>query len=374
MGDSSENQCHTCMMKLSPEITPSPLHLLLPIQLSSFQQAFNSHIHYLRECIRFDSQFIDKFDPPISTTVASSIESNTGIGGHAGRKSKRSDRVSTCDGQGDSVRKAWSKKVASPEVDRNKVRPTQFLALPLVSPTQFNSVKNNHPTLCAKIGTFQNVLLAQGRPNPQSRPIGGLDKYIVINPRRLNLTLGMMALEDDNSDPSPSTPTKKTPQNALALLASLRPYISDILNGDEGEKLTLNEMGWFPEGRGTARLRSPKSLNKKDVSSKHDHPKFVFFSLVFHKTSTQDGGVFQLHYTILNTSYREPQNFRLGLDIEDVLVSDAMRKLLAGNASEMLVNAGNVKVDSLGTYNVREVQLWVMGSHGPDNEYYSGSL
>jgi activating signal cointegrator complex subunit 1 len=50
-------------------------------------------------------------------------------------------------------------------------------------------------------------------------------------------------------------------------------------------------------------------------------------------------------------------------------VNDAIRKLLAGDASETLANAGKVKVDSLGTYDVREVQLWVMGSHGPDNEY-----
>ena len=48
-----------------------------------------------------------------------------------------------------------------------------------------------------------------------------------------------------------------------------------------------------------------------------------------------------------------------------------MREILRGNASETLANAGKVEVDSLGTYDVREVQLWVMGSHGPDNEYVS---
>ena len=66
-----------------------------------------------------------------------------------------------------------------------------------------------------------------------------------------------MALEADDSDPSPSTsastPTKKTPQTALALLASLRPHILAILNGDESVKVTLNEMGWFPEGRGNGK-------------------------------------------------------------------------------------------------------------------------
>lgn len=296
--------------------------------------------------------------------MASSIESNAGGGGRAGRKSKRSDRVSTRDGQGDGVRKAWPKKVASPKVDGNKIRPTHFLALPL----------NNHPTLRAKIGTFQNALLAQGRPNPQvpgpSTRIGGLDKSIVIDPRRLHLTLGVMALEADNSDPSPSTtPTKKTPQTALALLASLRPHILDILNGDEGVKVTLNEMGWFPEGgKGKNVLFfGPGSVEDQKLWAVSDliHQKFKLEGYI---TDTRP---LKLHCTILNTSHRKPRNFRLGLDIEDVLVSDAMRKLSAGDASETLANAGNVKVDSLGTYDVREVQLWVMGSHGPDNEYVS---
>ncbi|KIK05289.1 hypothetical protein K443DRAFT_91599 [Laccaria amethystina LaAM-08-1] len=309
----------------------------------------------------------------ISTTVASSIQSNTGVGGRAGRKSKRSERLSTRDGQGDGVRRAWPKKVASPQVDRNKIRPTHFLALPL----------NNHPTLRAKIGTFQNALLAEGHPNPgtsqvrrSSTPIGGLDKSIVIDPRRLHLTLGVMALEADDSDPRPSAstsiPTKKTPQTALALLASLRPHILNILNRDESVKVTLNEMGWFPEGRGNGQGKNVLFIGPGSVEGQ----KLWAVSDLIHQRFKQEGYItetrpLKLHCTILNTSHRKPRNFRLGLDIEDVLASDAMRKLLAGTASETLANAGKVKVDSLGTYDVREVQLWVMGSHGPDNEYVS---
>ena len=40
--------------------------------------------------------------------------------------------------------------------------------------------------------------------------------------------------------------------------------------------------------------------------------------------------------------------------------SNVMRKLMAGDASETPANAGKVKVDYLGTYDVREVQLWVI--------------
>ena len=40
--------------------------------------------------------------------------------------------------------------------------------------------------------------------------------------------------------------------------------------------------------------------------------------------------------------------------------SNVMRKLIAGGASETPADAGKVKVDYLGRYDVREVQLWVI--------------
>ena len=78
----------------------------------------------LAKGITVQSSYVVHTRSSISTTVASSIESITGVGGRAGRKSKRSDRLSTRDGQGDGARKAWPKKVASPQVDRSKIRPT----------------------------------------------------------------------------------------------------------------------------------------------------------------------------------------------------------------------------------------------------------
>ena len=152
-------------------------------------------------------------------------------------------------------------------------------------------MKNNHPSLRAKIGTFQNALLAQGRPNPvtsqvpgPSAPIGGLDQSIVIDPRRLHLTLGVMALEADDSDlsQSTSTPTKKTPRTALALLASLRPHILNILNGDKSVKVTLDEMGWFPEGRGKGKGKNVLFFGPGSVE---DQKLWAVSSKCFHFTA-----------------------------------------------------------------------------------------
>jgi activating signal cointegrator complex subunit 1 len=53
----------------------------------------------------------------------------------------------------------------------------------------------------------------------------GLDSSVVIAPRRLHITLGVMALED------PLASSNKTLANALALLSTLRPRVMEILNG-----------------------------------------------------------------------------------------------------------------------------------------------
>lgn len=65
----------------------------------------------------------------------------------------------------------------------------------------------------------------------------GLDSSIVIDPVRMHMTLGVMALEVD--DVGTSSRRGKTPASALALLASLSPQISQILNGDKGVKVPL---------------------------------------------------------------------------------------------------------------------------------------
>lgn len=64
--------------------------------------------------------------------------------------------------------------------------------------------------------------------------IPGLDASIVIAPRRLHLTLGVMSLTDDaavGADPGAGAARPKTVDAALALLRELRPRVLEMLGG-----------------------------------------------------------------------------------------------------------------------------------------------
>lgn len=70
----------------------------------------------------------------------------------------------------------------------------------------------------------------------------GLDSTIVIDPVRMHMTLGVMALEpeDEIAVAGTSSQPRKTVSTALALLASLSPRISRILDGERGVKVPLD--------------------------------------------------------------------------------------------------------------------------------------
>ncbi|KAF8800111.1 hypothetical protein BYT27DRAFT_7263259 [Phlegmacium glaucopus] len=187
---------------------------------------------------------------------------------------------------------------ASSPRETTRLRPTHFLALPL----------NNHSSLMAQIDAFQKGLFsntdglqndnfasksisspARGKGSKvTSSLVGGLDSSILIDPRRLHMTLGVMTLEQDDgsvpmeepetivpissstimhttenlqspasqlvsSDPlshsqpisSPALPPtldRKTVSTALYLLNSLKPRISEILDTDKGVKIPLEVM------------------------------------------------------------------------------------------------------------------------------------
>ena len=86
----------------------------------------------------------------------------------------------------------------------------------------------------------------------KSSLVEGLDSSLLIDPRRLHMTLGVMSLErdDDSVVPTeaPETTTaqghlpKKTVSSALYLLHSLKPRISEILQSDKGIKVPLEIM------------------------------------------------------------------------------------------------------------------------------------
>ena len=91
--------------------------------------------------------------------------------------------------------------------------------------------QGHHAGLRRRISGFTNGLL-------ESDPaIPGLDETIIINPRRLHFTLGVMSLDsNDDSGTSGDGTRPKTLESAARLLDELRPGIMKIL---EGEKLSV---------------------------------------------------------------------------------------------------------------------------------------
>ncbi|KAK7682304.1 hypothetical protein QCA50_014507 [Cerrena zonata] len=96
-----------------------------------------------------------------------------------------------------------------------KPRLTHFLALPI----------GHHAGLRRRISAFTDALL---RTDPA---IPGLDETIVINPRRLHLTLGVMSLDLDGTTSHGTRP--KTLDTAAQLLNELKPQVMKMLAGEK---------------------------------------------------------------------------------------------------------------------------------------------
>ena len=124
---------------------------------------------------------------------------------------------------------------------------------------------------------------AKGNPAVSSL-IDGLDTSIIIDPRRLHLTLGVMSLEPvdqslttldsqrstqaSNSD-TPPVALKKTVETALELLASLQPRIAEILEGSAGVKVLLDQLDVLK----TQKIQSQRSPDKGAQPAEEGPPK-----------------------------------------------------------------------------------------------------
>ena len=105
--------------------------------------------------------------------------------------------------------------------------------------------QGHHAELRDRMSAFTRSLL----DTPPAIP--GLDESIVISPRRLHITLGVMSLADADSSPRPQSARRapadaaqgqasgskpevapKTVDDALRLLAELKPRIKDLLAGE----------------------------------------------------------------------------------------------------------------------------------------------
>jgi hypothetical protein len=96
------------------------------------------------------------------------------------------------------------------------------------------------------MGGFTTALLDQG-----TGAVRGLDESVIIPPRRLHLTLGVMSLspDDDARATTADTDRVKTPAEAVALLSGLRPRIMDIL-GSRKLRVRLERMEVMKPERG----------------------------------------------------------------------------------------------------------------------------
>ncbi|KAF9522296.1 hypothetical protein CPB83DRAFT_864682 [Crepidotus variabilis] len=236
-----------------------------------------------------------------------------------------------------------------------KPRPTHFLALPL----------HNHLELRSRVAAFQEVLFGTETPvsdNIQSNGhasdqkskirhssiVDGLDSSIVIDPVRMHMTLGVIALEPEGVDVPAGTTreesslekiphSKKTVSTALALLNSLKPRIRQILDDHLVVKVPLEVLDILK----AERLRhKPEASNGEDReqegtqenkigagvlflgprtslgSQESDEERIKLFAVcdLVHKAFKQAGYLtdtrpLKLHCTILNASHRRPRRW-----------------------------------------------------------------
>ncbi|KAL1699328.1 hypothetical protein EV121DRAFT_216447, partial [Schizophyllum commune] len=237
------------------------------------------------------------------------------------------------------------------------------------------------PTLRARLTAFGDALLAA------SPPIAGLDRSIVIDPRRVHLTLGVMRLEKEDAaasayskDAAASAPSrdaaasassmdanadppKKTISTALALLRSLAPQLAAL----GPARVDLERLGVLKTQKGG---REANVLWVGPMEA--DESSLYAIADLVHQTFRREGYVLEtrplkLHVTLLNTTHRKKPRRRLAFSYIDVLHAH----LASSTAHPTFPVPRHPIRISLGSYEVHAVHLCEMGSHGPDNEYVS---
>ncbi|KAJ6594810.1 kinase A anchor protein [Mycena capillaripes] len=255
----------------------------------------------------------------------------------------------------------------------NQVRPTHFLSLPL----------GHHPELRDRIKEFHQKLLPAG---DAATVIEGLDKSILVDPRRLHFTIGIMALT--SADP-PKSDTPETSQRtvweAIALLQSLGPEIDAITR--EPVLLTLDKMGVLKTQR---RQAGVLYVGPSDETSEDTLKVARIFDLVGRRFQQEgfiekDARPAVVHCTLINASHRKPRRIprtfsyreifdHASVDANPSIIPEIALAQSQSEGSKPLVppqpEDKTIRVD-FGTWAVSEIQLCKMGSHGPDNEYIS---
>ncbi|TFK48877.1 hypothetical protein OE88DRAFT_1633955, partial [Heliocybe sulcata] len=219
--------------------------------------------------------------------------------------------------------------------------------------------QGHHARLRESMSAFTQALLS-GSP-----PITGLDRSIIINPRRFHLTLGVMSLGRSSEDVAA----------ALALLSELRPRILGILAGEK-LRVELKAMDIMKPDRGDPERAHVMWMGPRNNGS---GTKLREVCLLVQRAFLDAGLLvvehrdLKLHCTVINTVYRKPRSrgARTPFSYPSILGSAAFREL---NVPAVDL-AGRRKIDPVavdfGQWDVEEIQVCEMGSHGPEDEYVS---
>ncbi|KAH9970923.1 AKAP7 2'5' RNA ligase-like domain-containing protein [Russula compacta] len=241
-----------------------------------------------------------------------------------------------------------------PKPNPQPPRPTHFLALPI----------GHHAGLRDAIAALTSSWLAH------EPPIEGLDPSIVVHPRRLHFTLGVMALKDIPPPPPQSSDRDRDRGHghdlagATALLASLAPRVRALLAHNDPLRVPLGRLAVMQPDPARAHvlyvepdLRSPDGQRLRAVC---DLVRGAFKEAGFLADAQRP---LKLHCTILNTKYRRrtpSQGQRRGAAAGSIPFSFAAFPPTTANDTEG---------ENLGTWSADELQICKMGSWAPDGAY-----
>ncbi|EJD51046.1 hypothetical protein AURDEDRAFT_112070 [Auricularia subglabra TFB-10046 SS5] len=232
--------------------------------------------------------------------------------------------------------------------------------------THFLSIPLGHiPALRERLSTFYSALLA-------SEPaITGLDSSVIIPPRRVHITLGVLSLvkeEDKIKDASQTTIAK-----ALDILLDLKGRLEEEIAATGPVQVPLVAMDIMRSAKGNATPHvlyvGPKEGEVEGTAIQRVSN--IVINAFREAGIMQDDRPLKLHCTVVNTIYRKPRSKkRIPFSFGQIKTSKALADILVEDSEPQQQNAGDkaLRVD-LGIWEVDEVQLCEMGSHDEEGAY-----
>jgi hypothetical protein len=199
------------------------------------------------------------------------------IGNKAPSQRAPPPRLTHCESSGIIVRQKLSAhKSHTASYSTSDCEHTIPLSFHLINGVQ--SHQGHHAGLRELMERFGRSLLNETDP-----PIPGLDKSVLISPRRLHFTLGVMSLASPSAATHPEGTTNpmiqsRTLDDAIRFLENLKPRVDDLLrastttSANQAQKIrvNLNSMDTMKlEKDGTAHVLwvGPKDGNSKDITN-----------------------------------------------------------------------------------------------------------